>query len=111
MDKDKSLDMENVQTPEAVWAQVCSEHDPDEEALLFLAPEYFAMHSTIYIAQAEPDSDTRGNFTGKEGVGHARGAYLLEGNHLKSRITIRTLLVRSALLCSASKQFEQPEGR
>lgn len=68
------------------------------------------MHSTIHVAQAELDSDTHGNFTGKEGAGHARGAYLLEGNHLKSRITIRTLLVRSALSCSASKQFEQPEG-
>lgn len=46
MDKDNSLDMKKAQKAEAVWAQVCSDHDSDEEALLFLAPEYFAMHST-----------------------------------------------------------------
>lgn len=37
MDKDNSLHMKKVQKPEAVWAQVCSDHNPDEECLLLLA--------------------------------------------------------------------------
>lgn len=100
MDKDKSLDKKKVWKPEEVWAQVYSDHDPDKEAVL----------CSVYTAQAEPDSDTLGNFMRKEGAGHARGAYLLEGNHLKNRVSIRTLSVRTALSGSVSKQFEPPEG-
>lgn len=37
MDKDNPLDMKKVKNPEAVWAQVCSDYDPDVEALLSLA--------------------------------------------------------------------------
>lgn len=46
------------------------------------------MHSTICIIYAKTDSDTQGNFMGKEGVEHASGTYLLGGNHLKSRIIL-----------------------
>lgn len=61
---------------------------PDEEATFFLVPDYFATHSTIWIAHGKIHSDTQGNFMGKEGVGHASGTYLLGGNHLKSRIIL-----------------------
>lgn len=60
----------------------------NEEAILFLVLEHFAMHSTPCIAYAKPDSDTLGNFMGKEGVEHVSGTHLLQGNHLK----IRTIL-------------------
>lgn len=60
--------------------------DLDEEAILFPVPEYFAMHSTTRTVDAKPDSDT--HFMGKKGVGHASGAYLIGGNHLKSRIML-----------------------
>ena len=43
--------------------------DLDEEAILFLVPDYFAMHSTICIAYAKPDSVTQGNFMGMEELG------------------------------------------
>lgn len=62
--------------------------DLDEEAIVFPVPGYFAMHSIPRIADAKPDSETQGNFMGKEGVGHASGAYLIGGNPLKTRIIL-----------------------